>query len=53
MNMSGSIVAKLTEWEGVDSPLAPLNNLQEEAIASVAESLLDRPMPVHIKQVFI
>ena len=34
--MDVNILSRLSEWEGVDTPLAALNNIQEECINSIA-----------------
>ena len=36
MKMDVNILSRLSEWEGVDTPLAALNNIQEECINSIA-----------------
>jgi len=48
--MDVNILSRLSEWEGVDTPLAALNNIQEECISSIALQVKDRPFPSHIRQ---
>jgi len=48
--MNENILSRLSEWEGVDDPLAPINQIQADAISAVASKVNERPLPSHVKQ---
>lgn len=46
-----SIVSRLSDWESVDRPLAPLTPEQLDAVLDLADLTRDRPLPAHLRQV--